>query len=123
MRGKRIFAATILVISSVTAAMPAFADFGAIAWDQRSCAVGRSWHYYSPRDAAERALAECGSPGCRIALEVGSGQCGALAVTSDCRGYGWATRGSRDGASYAAMMSCQGYNAGQCSIRTVDCNH
>jgi hypothetical protein len=118
----RLTAAAVTVIGSLASALPALADFGAIAWDERNCAVGRSWHYDSPRQAAERALAECGHAGCRVVLEVGSGQCGALAVTPNCHGYGWARRESRDAARYSAMVNCQNYNAGQCSIRTVDCN-
>jgi Domain of unknown function (DUF4189) len=101
---------------------PALADFGAIAYDQHNCAVGRSWHYGNPQKASDVALAECGHRGCKVILEVGPGQCGAIAVTPDCHGYGWAKRDSRDGARLAAMENCQRYNAGQCSVRTVDCN-
>lgn len=101
---------------------PALADFGAIAYDQHNCAVGRSWHYESPRRAAEMALSECGHPGCQVILEVGPGQCGAIAITDNCHGYGWAKRESRDAARFAAMENCQHYNAGQCTVRTVDCN-
>jgi hypothetical protein len=121
MRRKGLFA-TAALIGIVASAVPAFADFGAIAYDQRNCAVGRSWHFDNPHRAADTALAECGHPGCKVVLEVGPGQCGAIAITPNCHGYGWATRPTRDAAQLSAMTECQHYNAGQCSVRTVDCN-
>lgn len=121
MRRAGTFAATALT-ALLAGAMPAFADFGAIAYDQRNCAVGRSWHYDNPRRAAEKALEECGHGGCQVVLEVGPGQCGALAITDNCHGYGWAKRESRDAAKLSAMENCQRRNAGQCNVRTVDCN-
>jgi hypothetical protein len=121
MRRQGLFA-TAALIGIVAGAVPAFADFGAIAYDQRNCAVGRSWHFDNPRRAADTALAECGHPGCKVVLEVGPGQCGAIAITPNCHGFGWATRPSRDAAQLSAMMECQHSNAGQCSVRTVDCN-
>ena len=122
MRTSGIVMAAAALLGVVVSTGPSYADFGAIAYDQHDCAVGRSWHYDSPQRAAERALAECGHRGCRVVLEIGPGQCGAIAVTPDCHGYGWATQRSRDGAQLAAMQNCQHYNAGQCSIRTADCN-
>ena len=121
-RYSSLMAIAVGVAGIVASGAPAMADFGAIAYDQRNCAVGRSWHYDNPSHARDVALAECGHRDCRVILEVGPGQCGAIAVTPDCHGYGWAKRDSRDGARLAAMENCQHYNAGQCSVRTVDCN-
>ena len=111
------------VIGVMAAGAPAFADFGAIAYDQHNCAVGRSWHYPNAQQAANVALSECGHRGCKVILEVGPGQCGAIAITPDCHGYGWAKRPSRDAARLSAMENCQHYNAGQCTVRAADCNH
>lgn len=122
MRGNGIFAAAALLAALLSAA-PAFADYGAIAYDQHNCAVGRSWRFDSPRRAQDVALSECGHPGCRVVLEVGPGQCGAIAITNDCHGYGWARRDTREAAQLSAIQNCQHYNAGQCSVRAVDCNH
>jgi len=111
------------VLGTLTGATPAFADYGAIAYDRNNCAWGRSWHHQSPGRAVEAALSECGHRGCRVMLEVGPGECGALAATDNCRGFGWAKRYSRREAQEAAMNSCRGYNgAGVCSVRVVDCN-
>jgi Domain of unknown function (DUF4189) len=122
MRRASMFATAIGLTAILAGAGPAFADFGAIAYDQHNCAVGRSWHYDNPRRAADVAIAECGHRGCQVVLQVGPGQCGAIAITNDCHGYGWAKRDTRDSARLAAMENCQHYNAGQCSVRTVDCN-
>ena len=110
-------------LGTLAGACPAFADFGAIAYDRNNCAWGRSWHLETPRRAAEVALSECGHRGCRVVLEVGSGQCGALAATDNCRGFGYAARYSRREAQEAAMSICRGYNGpGVCTVRVVDCN-
>jgi len=122
MRRPGIFATAATLVGLLTAAEPAFADFGAIAYDQHNCAFGRSWHQQSPQRAADVALGECAHPGCRVVMQVGPGQCGAVAVTQNCHGFGWATRPSRDAAQLAAMTECQRYNAGQCNARIVDCN-
>jgi hypothetical protein len=122
MRQAGKFAMLAAFLGVLASAAPAFADFGAIAYDQHNCAFGRSWHYESPRHAADVAIAECNHPGCKVVLEVGSGQCGALAITNDCHGYGWSTRPSRDAARLGALESCQRYNAGQCTVKVVDCN-
>ena len=122
MRRNNVLASAVALIAMAAGTLPAFADFGAIAYDSHNCAFGRSWRYDSPQRARDVALHECGHPGCRVVLEVGSGQCGAVAVTPNCKGYGWATRRSRDAAQLAAMQECQQRNAGQCSPRIVDCN-
>src|ERR1700722_6934043 len=111
------------VLGTLAGAGPAFADFGAVAYDQNNCAWGRSWHLESPRRAADVALAECGHRGCRLVLEVGSGQCGALAASENCRGYGWGKDFSRRAAEAVAMENCRRFSGpGTCSIRVTDCN-
>jgi hypothetical protein len=122
MRQAGMFATMGALIGIAVSAGPALADFGAIAYDEHNCAVGRSWHYETPRRAADVALAECSHPGCRVVLEVGPAQCGAIAITNDCHGFGWAKRDNRDAAQLSALQNCQHYNAGQCTIKTVDCN-
>lgn len=113
----------VCIFGTLAGMRPALADFGAIAYDRNNCAWGRSWHFESPRHAAQIALNECGHPGCRVVLEVGSGQCGALAATDNCRGFGYAARYSRREAQEAAMANCRSYNGpGVCTIRVVDCN-
>jgi hypothetical protein len=123
MRRNGIFASAVL-LGLAAGAAPAFADFGAIAYDEHNCAVGRSWHFNNPERAKSVALGECGHPGCRVVLEVGPGQCGAIAVTPNCHGYGWAKRPSRGEAEISALNDCRHYTgAGDCTIRTSDCSH
>jgi hypothetical protein len=110
------------LLGVLASAGPALADFGAVAYDQQNCAFGRSWRQESARRAADVALAECAHPGCHVVLEVGAGQCGAVAITANCHGFGYAKRPSRDAAELAAMQECQKFNAGQCSPKIVDCN-
>jgi len=119
---RRVLGLTLALIGLAASAAPAFADFGAIALDQHNCAFGRSWHLDNPERARSVALSECGHPGCRVVLEVGPRLCGAVAITPDCHGAGWAARPTREAAQLAAMEQCQHYNAGQCSPRIVDCN-
>jgi len=112
----------ITIIGIFAGARSAQAQFGAIAYDRANCAWGRSWNFASPREAAAVALAECRYAGCQVILEIGPHQCGSLASTVNCRGYGWATSGSRSGAQYAALQACVRYNAGECIARVGDCN-
>lgn len=120
MRQTGIFAVALIGVLAIAA--PAFADFGAIAYDNASCAFGRSWNYATQAEAASKATAECNHPGCRVIASIGPRQCGALAVTPNCRGFGWATRPSKDAAELKAMQDCQRDNPGQCSVKVSDCN-
>lgn len=98
------------------------AQYGAIAYDQVNCAWGRSWNYGTPQQAASVALAECHQAGCKVVLEIGPHQCGSLASTANCRGYGWGTSGSLAAAQSIALQECVRYNAGECIARVGDCN-
>jgi len=100
----------------------AAAGYGAIAYDGSNGRWGDSWRYSSVAGANERALNECGSGGCKVVIEIGPGQCGALATAGDPSGWGAATRNTRDGAELGAMQACQQANTGQCSIQASDCN-
>jgi hypothetical protein len=121
MRQASTFAAIIALVGILADSGPAFAH-GAIAYDNESCAFGRSWNYPTPDGAADKAMAECKHPGCKIVAKIGPRQCGALAVTANCKGYGWAVRPSKDAAELKAMQDCQRDNTGQCSVKVSDCD-
>src|ERR1700726_4094160 len=70
-------------------------SYGAIAYDRTNCVAGRSWNFPSRAGADDRAVSECSSDGsknCKVVVEVGPDQCGAIAATDDCGGTGWAAR-------------------------------
>jgi hypothetical protein len=121
MRFTLLLAASLLA-SLVAGTMPVRAQSGAIAYDSHNCAWGDSWNFPNPGAAADRALANCKHPGCRVVAQIGPRQCAALAATADCHGWGWASRGGRAEAELGAMQECQKYNAGQCTVRLSDCN-
>jgi hypothetical protein len=101
---------------------PAHAQYGAIAYDSANCAWGDSWNYATQAAADARALADCKGAACKIVAPIAPHFCGALAATANCKGWGAATRPTKDGALLAAIQDCQHYNAGQCTVRASDCN-
>jgi hypothetical protein len=101
---------------------PAHAQYGAIAYDSANCAWGDSWNYANQAAASARALADCKGAGCKVVAPIGPNFCAALATTANCKGWGWASRSTRDAASLGAMQECQKYNAGQCTLKVSDCN-
>ncbi len=86
-------------------AVPALAEYGAIAWDEATGKVGSSWNQTTAQRAAEVALSECGSTGCKVVIHPGRRECAALATTESgkIRGRGRA-QGSRRS---PACCSCQ----------------
>jgi|SRR5579863_910353 len=119
-----IIAATALAGVFVSAA-PALADFGAIAYDRTNCAWGRSWNYPGQAGADARAMAECAAGGsnCQVVAQMGPGECGAVAATPSCSGYGWATRPSVNDAQIVALEQCRNYNPGlSCTIKATVCS-
>jgi hypothetical protein len=101
--------------------------YGAIAYDQTNCAWGRSWNYPSQAEADNRAVSECssggGSTNCKATVEVAADQCGAVAVTDKCAGFGWAARGDTRTAQDEALRQCQNYNPGlTCTIKVTVCS-
>jgi hypothetical protein len=110
------------VITVFASGGPARAQYGAIAYDSANCAWGDSWNYASQAAASARALADCKGAACKVVAPIGPNMCAALATTANCKGWGWASRSTRDAASLGAMQECQKYNAGQCTLKVSDCN-
>ena len=81
MRRIPLTAALVLAFGlALLAAAPAFAGYGAIAWDKETGKHGWSWNQSTQRRADEIALSQCGGSGCKIVTRIGSGRCGALAT-------------------------------------------
>jgi serine/threonine-protein kinase len=103
------------------AAAPAFAGYGAIAWDKETGKRGWSWNQATQQQADKTALSECGASGCTVIIRVGPGRCGALATTADGKQAGGAARKSRDQARFTALKGCP-KKSGECVIRVSECN-
>ncbi len=103
-------------------AVPAYAGYGAIAWDRGTGKYGVSWNQSTAKRAEEVALAECGATGCKVVGKVGPAMCGALATTEDGKQAGAAWRKDREAARLDALKSCAKAKAGDCIIRVTDCN-
>lgn len=102
--------------------VPAFAAYGAIAWDRGTGKYGVSWNQPTPKRAEEVALSDCGATSCEVVRKIGPAMCGALATTEDGKHAGAAFRKDRAAARLAALAACQKDKAGECIIRIADCN-
>ena len=120
---RAILATAVLVglASILLTAVPARAEYGAIAWDATSGKTGASWHEAAAKRAAEAAISECGASGCKVVTTIGPGMCGALAASEDGKKVGAAERKTRDAARVAALRDCP-KTSGECTIRLSDCN-
>jgi hypothetical protein len=99
----------------------AFAGYAAIAWDRESGKTGWVWNQPTPQKAAEMALSQCGSSGCRLVIKPTTA-CAALASTANGKNIGAAARKTQGAARLAALANCQKSKAGECVLRTSDCN-
>jgi hypothetical protein len=107
---------------ALAAATPAFARFGAVAYDQNNGSYGASFDQPSQTQAFEKALRQCASPGCRVHPVEPKG-CGALAVSGRDKAWGGADRTSLAAAKRDAMTLCQRHAlAGSCTVRVFGCN-
>jgi hypothetical protein len=122
MRRTALLVTGLVALISIFGSRSAHAQYGAIAYDSNNCAWGRAWNYQTPQLAAATALAECANSGCKVMAEIGPHQCGSLASTANCKGWGWATRPTLAEAQAAALQECVGYNAGECIARVGDCD-
>jgi hypothetical protein len=106
----------------VVLAVPASAQYGALAYDPDTRLWGRATNLPSPREAEETALSYCRSPGCRIVTRTGAGQCSAIAASRDGSRSHYSTRPGRAEVEAAAAERCE-YEARQpCHLVVVQCN-
>ena len=99
----------------------ALAGYAAIAWSPESGKTGWVWNQLTPKKAREMALSQCGSSGCRLVIKPTTA-CAALASTENGKYIGAAARKTQDAARLAALTNCQKGKAGDCVVRTSDCN-
>lgn len=101
---------------------PAFAGFGAIAYDQYVGKEGFSWNQPSEAEANEQALRQCASKDCRV-YPVSPKACGALARSSTDKAWGGAERETLDLAKRDAVERCQSHTqTGTCVVHVSGCN-
>jgi hypothetical protein len=115
-------AAVAVVIVASAPATPAFAGFGAIAWDKETGKSGWIWDQPTPKKAAEMALSKCGASGCKVIVHTNAGRCAAIATIGTGKFAGASARKTQDEARLAALSDCQKGKAGDCVVRGSGCN-
>jgi serine/threonine-protein kinase len=115
--------ATVLgFVVGVLLAVPsaAMADqYGAIAYSPQDGRWGYSYNIGTRAGAERRALSECGSRSCRVAVWF-QRACGALAV-APLGGWGSGWGGTRAAAERAAVRTCQDFGNAGCRIQVWAC--
>jgi hypothetical protein len=115
-----VLASGVLLLS----ALPAHADFGAIAYDKVTGKRGWSTHEPTQQRANEAALRACGAGDCRVVMHVGPRRCVAVAGVKGGKVIGASIRPEREAARDAALGDCRRRAAGgDCVIQFSDCNH
>jgi uncharacterized protein DUF4189 len=125
-RARNAFAVVAALAVPLLAAAPAYADFGAVAYDQNTGKYGASWNQPTQAKAYEAALKQCDSPGC-IVHPVEPKGCGALAVSGKDKDghiyWGGADRVTLTDAERSAVAHCRSHTAaGACTVRVFGCN-
>jgi hypothetical protein len=117
-------AASLAALVLIGGTVPAFASFGAFAYDEATGKYGASWNQASQKEADDAATKGCASEKCKVVFRTNAGQCGAIAATENGKVWGGARRPKRDEAEKAALANCEKRPgaAGKCKVRTADCN-
>jgi len=121
-QGSLPLAIVFAAVATVAAAGPAFAKYGAFAYDQPAGKFGYSYNEATQNAADAAALKGCASPGCKVVFRTGPQQCGAIAAVEGGKIWGGARRNSKDSAELAAIQDCQKRTSTQCKIRGSECN-
>lgn len=109
-----------VLTGALAAIHPAFADYGAIAYDRNNRAWGRAWNYPDQAGADSQALQQCtagGGQSCEVLVRLDGQVCGAIAAVTDQAGYGWAIRDGLPEAQRVAVEQCENYTPlGMCEV-------
>lgn len=112
------FAAILLIIATA----PAFAGYGAVAFDEKAAKYGFAWNEATQKSANEAALQACNSTDCKVVIPVPPRRCAAFATAEKGTAWGGNVNASRDAAKLRALENCQKNTAGKCILRGSDCN-
>ena len=123
MRRATIIAAGFSALLVSVAAAPAFAGYGAVAFDETTAKYGFGWNEDTQKRADETALQGCNADGCKIVFRVPPRRCAALATSETGKvSWGGKEHATRDGAKLGALENCQKRTTAKCVIRGSDCN-
>jgi hypothetical protein len=122
MRHATIFAAGFAAVLVTLAAAPAFAGYGAVAFDEKAAKYGFGWNEATQKIANEAALKACNSADCKVVIPVPPRRCAALATGEKGNAWGGNVNASRDAAKLRALENCQKNTTGKCILRGSDCN-
>jgi hypothetical protein len=111
-----------LGFSAMVAATPAFAGYGALAYDDASKKYGLSSNEESQTKADDVATKICGSDKCKIVFRTVARQCGAIATEEGSSAWGAGKGPQRAAAELDAMTNCQKRTKSQCKLREWACN-
>ncbi len=115
-------AAGFAAILMICAAAPAFAGYGAVAFDLKTAKYGFGWNEATQKSANEAALQACNSADCKVVIPVPPRRCAALATGEKGNAWGGNVNASRDAAKLRALEDCQKNTTGKCILRGSDCN-
>jgi hypothetical protein len=121
MRQAGIFAVAALA-GIVAGVAPAFAEYGAFAYEEATAKYGFSWNEADQHRADAAALKGCVAPNCKVVFQTGPKECGAIAMSENGKVWGGAKRDQRAAAELAGVENCQKRTSGQCKIRGSECN-
>ena len=118
----RVAAAVLALGAGLLGSLPAYADFGAIAYDAASGKRGWSIHEATPEQAAQAAISKCGASDCKVVIRIAPHRCGAVAGVEGKKIIGASARNTKDAARAAALADCQKRASGDCIIQFSDCD-
>ena len=121
MRCATIIAAGFSSILMMLAA-PAFAGYGAVAFDEKAAKYGFAWNEDTQKRADEAAIQACNSEGCKVVIPVPPRKCAAFATAEKGNAWGGNVNVARDKAKLSALEGCQKRTSGKCILRGSDCN-
>lgn len=119
---RRLCTAFAAVVMAALFTAPAFAGYGAVAYDQNARKQGFAWDEASQEKANEAAKRECGSEACKVRFGVGPKMCAAFATPEAGSAWGGSVRKSVDAAKLAALKNCQKHAGEKCVVRESKCN-
>jgi hypothetical protein len=109
-------------LAGAAAAGPAFAGYGALAYDDAGGKYGLSASEETQSKADDVAMKICGGEKCKIVFRTVAKECGAVAKAESGNAWGGGKHRDRARAELAALQNCQKHTKGQCKLRGAECN-
>jgi hypothetical protein len=123
MRRSTMVALGVAAFLAGAAAQPAFAGYGALAYDEANGKYGLSANEATQAKAEEVAIKICGGDKCKVVFRTAAKECGAIATEESGTAWGAGKRPQqRAAAELAAIQNCQKRTKGQCKLRGAECN-